>query len=1152
MARLVQLQPIDPGATQGSRTPIGPAIASGFASSLTLGTREESSRREEVYGGWQDVFERQLQGYLELPTDLGRSVAEQGFQPDEETLGQLMQWAQSTAVENSILITPEMDPAAVMARREEVYNRDAAVVDREQEVLSRASPFARTVGNIVGGLGAELFDPINIATLPLGAPARVGFLATVAIEAGINALIETVDTPNRNAIAEGLGQDGSPWYENAALGALFGGGFVVGARAVGATGRAVGATGRAAGRVGLRGIERLGRTVPSREAIRELTNIMSGQGEGALIAGQVRRDIEDEQAANGNGDGEGVREHLERAQEGAQAAQEGRAPDMPDRPIIARPRPSIMRGDVQEVNPRDLLVQPEVFQFRRRDVVAEGGVTNTLLGVQTWRPERAGSITVYEYADGSLAVADGHQRTALAMRIMAQTGEEITIPARVYRETDGFTTDDVFAEAAAANVAQSGRGLTAEMAIDAARALRVRPDLLTDMPTGPGIKRTQAFNALSDDAFAMLINNVIPERFAELIGSMVENKAMHVPMMRLLNNTKPDTIPQAESILSQALQAPVSREVTNDLFGEQEVLESLYIERAKVLEKAMQIMRGDRNIFRTLDERAERIQGTGANRLDTATNRQTRKNMEQALAAVQKLAHRAGPISEALNDGAKKYKQTGRLQDAAQSVTDAVRREIERNGLAGAGEGTNGGAGQALPASRATPDPLEGFSDPVNGEGAKAQIEATRIQPTAVAPDPRAELSPEMQEVLDLLERGATPDEIEANPAVAQAIADVEARATQETRSQPGYGTAKWDAERVYSINGVRVVGTENALPLFAERAMSFAGEQGPENGRIATILLGPPASGKSSIAESIAITKRAAILDSDEIKITLPEYEGGIGAAAVHEESGDLAALLEEALRVSGVNVIVPKVGGSPGSIRNLADRFREAGYTVELVNMRVDPQEAYRRMIARFIETGRLVSTEYVRGIGDRPSNTFMELKKEGIADGYAEIDNNGPRDATKPVSEIEGRNPLTNTVYDLDGGGGQRGEAVAVPQENGGQTSGRPEQPLTVNVERTSAGDQSLFDGIEPITERTRLDQRMAEPLGRGGGAADDSQIGGMFDTNDPSRFDLFDAVPVARGFDENGNEIAVVKSRADLAAEMDADDDAVAILDICVKG
>ena len=90
-----------------------------------------------------------------------------------------------------------------------------------------------------------------------------------------------------------------------------------------------------------------------------------------------------------------------------------------------------------------------------------------------------------------------------------------------------------------------------------------------------------------------------------------------------------------------------------------------------------------------------------------------------------------------------------------------------------------------------------------------------------------------------------------------------------------------------------------------------------------------------------------------------------------------------------------------------------------------------------------------------------------------------------------------------------------------------------------------------GVDPITSRERLEAAQAAPKA-GGSAGNDTQIGGLFDPNDPSRFDLFDAVPVARGFDDEGNEIAVVKSRADLAAELDADDEAVAVLDLCVKG
>lgn len=93
--------------------------------------------------------------------------------------------------------------------------------------------------------------------------------------------------------------------------------------------------------------------------------------------------------------------------------------------------------------------------------------------------------------------------------------------------------------------------------------------------------------------------------------------------------------------------------------------------------------------------------------------------------------------------------------------------------------------------------------------------------------------------------------------------------------------------------------------------------------------------------------------------------------------------------------------------------------------------------------------------------------------------------------------------------------------------------------------------LMEGVEAITEADRLAQRAAVPMD-GGAPADDTQIGGLFDPGDPSRFDLFDAVPVSRGFDDDGNEIAIVKTRADMAAELDADDEAVEVLDLCVKG
>ena len=259
--------------------------------------------------------------------------------------------------------------------------------------------------------------------------------------------------------------------------------------------------------------------------------------------------------------------------------------------------------------------------------------------------------------------------------------------AEVFRAEDGYSIEDIRVLAALKNIAEAADGMTARMAGDAAKVLRLRPEALADLPRGPGIARAQNLSKLSDDAFDLYINRVIDERFAEQIGRMVDDPSMHLPIARLIERVRPETTEQAGNIISQALEAPTSRETTSDLFGETEVVESLYLEQAKVLERAMRIMRDDRSVFKTLTDQAERIEGAGQNRLDKTTNAQARQQVETELGAIKQLAHRAGPISEALRDGAQTYRENGRLKDAAERVAAAVRGEVERNGLNGLATG---------------------------------------------------------------------------------------------------------------------------------------------------------------------------------------------------------------------------------------------------------------------------------------------------------------------------------------------------------------------------------------------------------------------------------------------------------------------------------
>lgn len=1100
--------------TSGPKVTMGEAIGAGFRSAKETGTVAAGQRHAEAYGKWRPIFDRIAQGYLDVPAEIKQPLFEQGFTPDQETLGRLSEWVEAEGARYGYELTDDMRPETVIQRRDEIDAAAEARVNAEQEVLSRATPFKRGTGALIGGVGAELSDPLNLATLPLGASARTGFLATVAIEAGINAIIEGLDTPSRNAIARRIGQEESSLTTNMIVGAVFGGIFGGGAKAVGMAAEP-------STRLLTGGVQQLG-SMFGREERRALADAAEASGDpvASQAATAVRRDLEDEEAGSSSDEPEGVLEHRNRAQAAAEAAERGGDPEIPDRPAVAQPRPSVIAGEIEEVDPRELEVQPEVFQFKS-DVVAEGGVTAKLKDVTRWMPERAGITLVFEYADGTRAVADGHQRTALAKRIMETTGEEITLAARVYREVDGFTAEDVRVLAALKNISEAADGMTTAMARDAAKVLRVDPEAIRELPAGPGIARAEALSRLSDEAFSMFINDVVPERFAELVGRMVENPEMHGAIMKLLERTKPDTTAQAQSIIAQAQEAPVNREVTADLFGEQEVVESLFLERAKVLERAMRMMREDRAVFRTLDDQAARIESTGRNRLDADTNKRTREQTEQALGAVQRLAHRAGPISEALNNGAKSYKENGRLKDAAGSVVEAVRREIERNGLAGAGAGTGRQDAKPTPSRTDAPDPSEGFADPIEGEAVQAQIDATRIAPAELRVDRLADMEPRQakeledslkagqnfQSVDEIMQRGAANHaELDAEiEVIAKRVGVTQRKAPLKGRDRVEQKLRDKYAGKLNKITDVARGGVDAPTPDAADAFVDALAARY----RVVD-------EGWSFTDEGYFDRKLAVVFDDGqvgEVQIWPPglfdakEIKGG---HKFYEISRDLSQ--SEKARADAVSKMIELYG----SVRDdLPDNWRS-------------------------------VLGDQDGGIS-APAQDSRSRKTASDTSGE-------PSSAKTSADEIGDQEPSSSSNKSMEPGSGSNAGVDRSTRKNrmGGSSSENVRAiPEGFKVEETPAGKQTVFDGVEPITQRDRLQARADAPM-EGGRAEDETQIGGLFDPDAPERFDLFDAVPVGRGFDPDGNEVSLTKSRDELAAELDADDEAVEVLDICVKG
>jgi hypothetical protein len=300
---------------------------------------------------------------------------------------------------------------------------------------------------------------------------------------------------------------------------------------------------------------------------------------------------------------------------------------------------------LQKFDPTRITADPESFQFKGGGDAA--GVTERLRGVSKWDPVAAGKAVVFERVDGTLVIADGHQRLGLAKRVSA-SGQQARLDGYLFRERDGWTPKDVRAYAALKNIKELSGA-----ALDMAKVIRERPDLVDgSVPMSDAkIKEAMSLSKLSPKAFNMVAGGVIRPELAVAVGDVADT-ARHASLIGEMVKADVGTIQQARLYVGQAMAAPNIVETNLSLFGEEIDTRSLVSERTAVLDKALSVLKSDRKVFATLEREASRIEDAG-NKLARHSNAARAESAGQLNALVEKLATRHGPVSSMLDEAAR-------------------------------------------------------------------------------------------------------------------------------------------------------------------------------------------------------------------------------------------------------------------------------------------------------------------------------------------------------------------------------------------------------------------------------------------------------------------------------------------------------------------
>jgi hypothetical protein len=1066
--------------------------------------------------------------------------------------------------------------------------REEAMASREDlmqitEQSRGTGGFARFMGSLSGGMYEFSQDPLQTVTMFYGNSRQLWRFA--AQQAALNASIEVMRQPQ---VAQWYGELGleytaEQFYRNVSIAGVAGAGFAVGFRgAVAGAGVAGRELGPAVDRL------RVGRDVatftraldeaqPNMLEALSIQQLRSGieamEAAGVRIGSEARAAIELASAIDENASlnpGLPAAQHAELLDIAILDVANGRipedliyrAPEALPAEVLARGQPEMenLGGVIYRFDPRNIQVDARTFQFKGGG--DEFGVTDRLQNITEWDPNLAGTVTVYQYADGSMYIADGHQRVALAKRLMAQNPNlKIDLYGYLVREVDGISPQEAMVQAAITNISQAPPGAaTSQMVIDAAKIARMNSQRFQNLigrtlsPTSQVVRQARDMMDLTEDAFGAVINEVIPSNYGAVVGRILKDRPeLQQAAIGILAKAEPANVFQAEAIVRQVREADFDVATQQSLFGEEMVVESLYTERARVLDRAVKTLSQDRAAFANLVRNAESIESAG-NVLDRSVNQRRADLDGQAIALIQTLANRKGVLSDALSDAARLARDTGSYGASTRQFVESIRRAIADGDFERL---TSGEIGRIVndtpPSSRSEvgKEPsLTGFDEPT-GHGPAFEQQADDLtremfpEPEPAPPAARAQEPAEELDARSPIEEDRVPLE-EIRMPVDDTLPLDQIRAQVRALTQENIPIVRDLMQRIDERFGTRSGDSVKDLSKVTQKANR------------PSIIAKKPWHSVSHIRDSYRF--KTVIDDIRDVPAIFDELLAS-GIQLVKVDTGKLFSPKEWGWRIIAFDLRMPngQLVEWYLPIRELEAQKKAEGHllfeewrnkSAEDINVEMD---AYMATIQRSFEG-------YDRAF--QASLDRMGISREEASASWASAESSMLEAARKSPSSSGMITSSGERVLDI-----QDPSRVRMAQEPDGKNIITREVPSSIRAEEgvstgaapmfemTGAGEQTLIPGVDPISDIGLAQAQMQRPL-RGGQAA--LPEGGLFDETARAQQDLFadvnldEEIPVSAIVDpQTGEIVPQTMTMRDLKQMLDEEDSFMDRLGYCTQ-